>query len=143
MSSFFKVLCDDVKSVEKDVQIVRRNPSLLSIPKREMLKEEAVKNLASEYSSEMGFNDFLDWLGVIGREARKTTSNLTEKRLNSKKSEVSCISFNIQTSDNLLLPSSNNEIQIEDNEQDSTSSMRISSVGSRETEMSFEFLCSA
>ena len=104
VESFLKVLCDDVKLVQKDVEIVRRNPSLFKTPKKELLKKEALKNLTREYRPGMEWLEFLDWLDTIGREAKRNSDNLTLPRNIDESSGVSSLVLNLKTSRNLQLP---------------------------------------
>ena len=104
IASFCKVLCDDVKMVDKDVELIRRNPSLFKTSRKEQLKADAIKNMTSEYKSEMSAINFLDWLDAVGQEAGRTSQNLTKERERARKG-VSNVVLHLKTSSNLELRS--------------------------------------
>ena len=97
-------MCDDVKLVQKDVEIIQRNPSLFNTPKKEKLKYEAIKNLTEEYSRSMTTIEFVEWLDTIVREARKKYGSLSKAREKKDSREVSTIVVNLTTSRSLQLP---------------------------------------
>ena len=92
-----------MKLVQKDVELIRRNPSLFKTPKKEKLKYEAIKNLSEEYSSNMTTDEFVEWLDTIGREARKNSGTLSKAREKKDSREVSTIVVNLTTSRNFQL----------------------------------------
>ena len=84
IASFASVLADDCKMVEKDIQIQRRNPSLSVGRSKERKKAMALKQITQEYKTDMGKEDFLDWIDDVGREAKMSGENLSNVRKKSQ-----------------------------------------------------------
>ena len=92
IASFSKVLADDCKMIEKDIQINRRNPAMSGSSNREKRKAESIKNISQEYKPEMKSKEFLNWLDDLSREAKGPSENLTKPRVRPENSRSKSVS---------------------------------------------------